>query len=51
MKWLNFHDHKWLILKKAAWPWNMNITLLQDKWFDTERAEIVDYRRSESFGF
>jgi hypothetical protein len=51
MKWLTFHDHKWLILKKAGWSWNMNITLLQGKGFDLERDEIVDHRGSESLGF
>lgn len=50
MKWLTFRDHKWLILKKADWPSNMNIALFQSKGFDMERAEIVDYRGSESFG-
>jgi hypothetical protein len=29
----------------------MNIALIQDKGFDMERPEIVDYRGSESFGF
>jgi len=28
----------------------MNIALFQSKGFDMERAEIVDYRGSESFG-
>ena len=51
MKWLTFRDHKWLILKKAVWSWNMNITFLQGKGFDMKRPEIVDYRSSESFGF
>jgi len=31
MKWLTFRDHKWLILKKVGWSWNMNITFLQGK--------------------
>ena len=51
MKWLTFRDHKWLILKKAVRLSNMNITRLRGKGFDMERAEIVDYRGSESFGF
>ncbi len=51
MKWLTFHDHKCFILKKADWPWKMDIMLLQGKGFDMERAEIVDYRGSESFVF
>lgn len=51
MKWLTFHDHKWLILKKTGWSWNMNITPLQGKGFDLERDEIVDYRGSKSPGF
>lgn len=51
MKWLTFDDHKWLILKKAGWSSNMNITRLQGKGFDMERAEIVDYRGSESLEF
>lgn len=51
MKWLTFGDHKWLILKKAVWSSNMNITLFQGKGFDMERAEIVDNRGSESLGF
>ncbi len=51
MKWLTFHDHKWLVLKIAGCSWNMNITLLQGKGFDLERDEFVAYRGSESFGF
>jgi hypothetical protein len=51
MKWLTFHDHKWLILKKAGWSSNMKITRLQGKGFDMERPKIVDYRGSESLEF